>query len=388
MNVMKKFLNVLLILVGAALIVFCGDLVSNKLINVSYYSLDADDKAAIDELCSLTKQFDVRYGSDMVWNEDYNLRDYACVITKRGEFIKGSTYAVNFQCPKGAFSQKIDMPAEYDDISVYRLAYFTPETFALADMEKNGFVDFYGKKVYAALFDARTVSYNGAGSLEEEYVKATFEDAVDSLDVPQRASGHFEKELDNVALMGLEYRILDDMLSAQSKEQLKEYIAEYVIVRDAQDEKYPEFKAVREQTELCGGCSQFVFYTLSGMIDHNITYFNKEEADSINFYSAYYYLCTGRYNSDVEEFLDKSGDEYVGAALCRIIDDNELRRDWESTVGVSGDKIVTPYDVLHKYCDRSCSKYKDKTLDEIKTIYNYEESLGMARALLREIGID
>lgn len=388
MNVIKKILNVLLILIGAALIIFCADLVTNKLVNVSYYSLDTTDKEAIDELCRLTKQFDVRYGSDVVWNDDYNLRDYACVITRKGEFVKGRTYAVNFDCPKGAFSQKIDMPAEFDDIPVYRLSYFMPDTFELAAMEKNDFVEFYGKKVYAALYDVRAVSYNGAGSLEEEYVKTTFGDAVESLDVPKPETGHFDKELENVALMGLEYRIIDDMLSADSKEHLKEYIAEYVTVRDAQDKKYPEFKAVREQTELTRGCPQFVFYTLSAMIDHNITYFNKEEADSINFYSAYYYLCTGRYNSDIDDFLDRTGDEYVGAALCRIIDDNELRRDWEGIVGVSGDTVVTPYDVLHKYCDRSCSKYKDTTLDEIKQIYNYEESLGMARALLREIGED
>lgn len=387
MNAVKRILNVLLILLGVMLIAVCADLMSNKLGNTDFESLNEIDRGAIEEVCRMTALFDDKYGNEEIWTEDYNLKKEACVITRKYGLLKGYTYAVNMSAPKCLYAQRITMPEDYSDIPVYRFSYFMPFTFSLANSEEGGYTRVRGRQVYASPFDAQTVKYNGTGSLEEDYVRETFAHSVESADVPEiDESKHFKLEEENVALTGLQYRILDDMMGASSKEQLNELIAEYVLVREYQSEKYPEFAVRREQTELEYGTERYVFYNISDLIDHNITYFNKEAADSITFYSAYYYLCTGRYNSDISEFLDQTGDEYMGAALCSILNDKELSANWQTKLsGKPGSGFTSQYTLLKNYCGGTCSEYSDKTIDDIKKTYNYDEITSMAKTLIEGV---
>lgn len=378
---MKKVLNLLSIVVGIALIIVCADLVSNKLSKTKLTELDEIDRNAIEELCQMNALFDEKYGSDEIWNENYNMRDYSAVITRKEDVGKGRTYVINMTLNRNVFAQKIDLPSEYDGIPVYRLSYLAPETFKLAKIEQPCFETVFGSRVYVTTYDTQSVMFNGTDSLEEAYVKSTFTDAVESIDIPTGTSAHFEKEAENIALLGLEYCLIDDIMSAKSKEQLDELVEEYVIVRDYQDEKYPDFAETRKNIETKYGCAQYVFYDISRMIDHNITFFNKEESESITFYSAYYYLCTGRYNSDVSEFLDDTGVVYSGAALCRIINDNSLKNEWESCVCEN----TSPYDILKKYSARHKDGSVNKTIDDVKRAYDYEEIIGLARTLEKEL---
>ncbi len=387
MNAIKRILNVLLIVFGVLLIAACADLMTNKLVSADFESLNETDRSAIEELCEMTALFDDKYGCEDVWNSSYNLRDEACVITRRYGMLKGYTYAVNMTAPKSIFAQRIEMPDDYSDIPVYRFAYLTPFTFSLAKMEEGEFTEVEGKRVFASVFDAQNVKYNGSGSLEESYIKNTFADSVESVDVPTIDENiHFDIDEENVALFGLQYRIIDDMLSARTTEELNELIAEFVVVREYQSEKYPEFADKREQIELKYGCPQYAFYNISDKIDHDITYFNKEKSDAITFYSAYYYLCTGRYNSNIEEFLDVQGNEYAGAALCSIISGSGLRSNWESRLCGDPENFTSPYTIIKNYCGGTCSEFSDKTIDDIKRTYNYEEIISMARTLVS--GID
>lgn len=385
MNAVKKLLNIILILFGVILIVFCADLVINKLVHTDLSQLDETDRAALEEICSMTELFDDKYGNDTVWTEDYNLRNEPVVITRNYGLIKGSTYAVNMTFTKNIFAQRIKMPDEYSDIPVYRLSYLYPQSFKLAKQEEAGFTDVAGTRAYASAFDQSLVKMNGTGSLEENIVEATFKDSVESIDVPSQSdSNSFDITEENIALMGLQYRIIDDMMGADSPDKLDEFIAEYVKVREYQAEKYPEFTKTKAASEISGGCTKHVFYSISKLIGHDITYFNKEEAESITFYSAYYYLCTGRYNSDIGEFLNKMGDEYAGAALCRIISENELEDNWQRKI--DGANYTSQYTILKNYSEKYCGKYADKTIEDIQRTYNYEEIIGMARALCKEIG--
>ena len=388
MNGVKKVLNIVLILIGVCLIAFCADLMSNKLSKTKLEQLDETDRSAVEEICGIISQFDEKYGNDDVWTENYNPNNYSFVITRRLGFVKGRTYAVNMNISKDIFAQKIDMPEEYSDISVYRIAYFAPETFALSRYDSPDFTQFKDNRVLASSFDKQNVAMNGSGSLEESQIKLTFLDAVESIDTPAASENdHFTINEENVALLGLQYRILDDMLASPDEAQMKELIAEYVTVREYQNEKYPEYAAERENIELKNGCAQYVFYNVSDLIGHDITYFNKDRSDTITFYSAYYYLCTGRYNSDVGEFLDCTGNEYTGAALCRIIEDNRLAAEWQYKLnGAQGTDLTSQYTIIKNYCGGTCSEFTDKTIDDIKATYNYDEIKSMAHTLCEAVG--
>ena len=386
MNAVKKFFNVLLIVFGILLIIVCADLLTNKLVNTQLSSLDETDRGAIEELCDMTALFDVKYGNEKVWDNRYDLRYNSAVITRTYGLVKGYTYSVNMNVGSSIFAQRLELPDKYKDIAVYRYAWLTPFTFSAAKKENGGFEQINGQRTYASVYDTQSVRCNGTGSLEEDYAKTTFSDSVESLDVPETGdNAPYEINEENVALTGLQYRLIDDMLVTDRGEKFDEMAAEYVKIREYQAAKYPGFESRRRRIELKDGCTQYAFYNISDLTGHDITYFNKEKSDSITFYSAYYYLCTGRYNSEISEFLNVSGVEYEGAALCRIINDHKIDKYWQQKLGINQNgKCVSPYTILKKYSDANCSYYyNDKSVDDIKRTYNYEEIISMARTLVR-----
>ena len=232
MNGVKKVLNILLILFGVCLIVVCCDLVLNKAYQADLSKVDETDRAAVEELCSMISEFDSKYGSDYVWTENYNLRKCSFVLTRELGFARDRTYVVNLKLSKDITAQELKMPDEYSDIKVYRLSYFAPAAFK-AERDEPEFGEFNGARVLYASFDKPVITMNGTGSLEESEVKMTFLDTVESVDTPTPSgSVHFEMDEENVALLGLQYRLIDDMLAEPPKEQLNELLAEYVLVRD------------------------------------------------------------------------------------------------------------------------------------------------------------
>lgn len=385
MNGFKKFLNVFLIITGVLLIAVCADLVGNKTVNTSFENLDELDRNAIGDVCEVLSLFDSRKGNKEIWDVNYNLRDIGCVIINDEDTL-GRVYAVNVDLSGNIAAQKIEMPADFSDISVYRFADVSPKNISIKfSSNNNGYVTVKNKDIIALKYTESMAKLNGAGSLKESYVKNTFNDYVDSPDRPTAdITVSFDMEEENIALLGLQYRIIDDMRAAKSKNDLKELVADYVIVRDAQENMYPEFAEQRQKIELAEGVPQYVFYKISDLSGDDMTYFNKKKSESITFYSAYHYLCTGKYNDDVSEFLNRKGNVYTGAALCEILGSHNISSDWEIKLdNSSNENFRSQYTLIKNYCDKSCGEYtKEKTLDDIKNEYNYEEITEMAKALV------
>ena len=379
MDTLKKVLNIVLIIAGIVFIVICGDFVSNRIVNTSFDKLEKLDQNAIDEMCQIISLFDDESGNNDVWDKNYNLRKIGCVIKNENALLNGRTYAVNVDLSKFPSAQKIEMPDKYSDIPVYRISLIKAE---ILDAEENSVMLGGIERVYTT-YNESSVLFKGAGSLEEQYVKSTFEKSLETPDSPSKdISVSFEMDEDNIALTGLQYRIIDEMMNASSKDTLNELIAEYVAVRDYQAKMYPDFADQQQRIELIWGREQYVFYNISALIDHNMTYFNKEESEAINFYSAYHYLCTGHYNDDVSEFLDYKGSVYTGSALCEILEKNKIAKKWrEKLDNSSNENFRSQYTLIKNYCDKNCGEYK-KSVDDIKREYNYEEIIGMARALI------
>lgn len=385
MNALKKFLNVVLILIGVVLIIFCVDLVANKTLNKSYSDLSELDQSALAEIGEIVNLFDEDDGNDEIWDSKYNPTDAGFVITRTFGSLKGTSYAVNVDLSGNIFAQKIEMPEKYSDITVYRLSYLAPQTISLfVNGDEDAYVRLNDKEICAVKYDNAEIMYNGSGSLEEAYVKSTFAQQVETEDCPTvEPKESFELTEENIALTGLQYRILDDLRDAEDLETVNELVAEYVLVREYQLEKNPALAKQQETIELVDGRAQFVFYNISEEVDHNITYFNKEKSEEIDFYSAYYYVCTGHYQSPTEEYFDYMGNVYVGAALCEIIRDKGLVARWEEKLDNSTNAdFVSQYSLLKEYCGMACSQYNEKTLDEVKEAYNYEEILNMAATLV------
>ena len=384
MNALKKIGNIILIIFGIVLILLCADLLTNKTLNKSYNALNNSDRQAIDEICAVIGLFDKEEGNSDVWNSVYNPANTGCVIIHDYGIVRGYCYVINTTLPANIFSQKIDMPDDFSDINVYRMAMCTPYLLqTLSPSFEEGHIDINDNSLYAVKYDISTVKYSGADSLKDSYVKNTFRDATATPDAPNaQVDLKFIINEENTALTGLQYRIIDELLATDDKDTADELLCQYVLVRDYQASKYPDFEKQQERVELVAGREQYVYYTVSKLTDNGYTYFDKETSDSITFYSAYHYLCTGSYGSDIGKYFSEEGCIYTGAALSEVLNKFEIVPDWKRKLdnSTTGD-FVSQYSLIKDYC--KTKNYKDMTLNDIKRSYNYEELLSMAKALTK-----
>lgn len=385
MNFLKRLLNVFLIIVGILLIGFCADIVVNKTVNVDYDSFEEVDKTAVAQVAEMFALFDKDEGNDDVWDANYNLADDSVVVTRTYGMLKGRSYVIGGDLSGNIFAVKVDMPEDYSKVPVYRLSVLAPQTLSLffsdEDLDK---VQIDNEECTAIKFSKSTVNHTNSGSFAESVVKATFSSDIESPDQPSaEVRESFLLTEENIALTGLQYRIIDEIRAAEDMKVINELIAEYVAVREYQLEEYPELAAQQEKIELVDGRSQYVFYKMSEELGNDLTYFNMRKSEEIAFYSAYYYVCTGHYQYETKDYFNYYGNVYVGAVLCEIIEEKGLVAHWREKLDNSTNKdFISQYGLIKDYCDRACSQYSEKTLDEIKEEYNYEEILNMAKTLV------
>ena len=68
--------------------------------------------------------------------------------------------------------------------------------------------------------------------------------------------------------------------------------------------------------------------------------------------------------------------------MCEILEKNKIAKKWrEKLDNSSNENFRSQYTLIKNYCDKNCGEYK-KSVDDIKREYNYEEIIGMARALI------
>ena len=204
MNALKKILNVVLILIGLVLIIFCVDLIGNKSLNKSYSDLNELDQNALAEIADIVTLFDEEDGNDEIWDSKYNPNNVGCIVTGSYGFLKGKSYTINVDLSDNIFAQKIEMPAKYSDVSVYRFSYFAPQTLTLFS-SSDEYLNLNSEEVLSIKYNTAAIMYNGTGSLEEEYVKDTFTQQVETEDYPTvEIQEHFELTQENIALTGLQ----------------------------------------------------------------------------------------------------------------------------------------------------------------------------------------
>ena len=384
MNVLKKIGNIILILLGAALILICADLLTNKAANKTFNDLSEPDREAITEICRIADCFDYETGNETIWDVSYNPSGTVFAVIRSYGMFRGYCYVVNASLPTDIFTQKIEMPDEYSDISVYRFALCTPYLLnTVSSSFDEGTITINNCEFSAVKYDQTSVKENGEDSLEARIVKATFRDAVDTPDTVSRDNNiGFTMNEENIALTGLQYRIIDELLETDDQAYADELLCEYVMVRDYQASRYPDFEKQQERLELLDGTEQHVYYNVSRNTGGEYTYFNKRASDRITFYSAYYYICAGNYGTDVKGYFEEEHPVYSGAALCEIMDKFNMIPNWRKKLDNSSDNaFVSEYTLIKDYC--SSKNYSDMTLENIQRSYNYEEVLSMAKALVQ-----
>ncbi|WP_204107745.1 hypothetical protein [Clostridium baratii] len=387
---MKKSKNKLFIIIFSIIVLLVGtvviDIILNKTYKTSYESFDSVDKEMFQELSQIYKQFDKN--SDQLWGNKDKLNKMPLILIRTNNdkgIIRKYAYAINLKGIKNSiFAEKMDIPSSLNLPTVYRLSKFDinmistwfPSNFGTIDINNQ---DIFYFKYHPKMIENPDFYFDFSSFLiHESFHTYNQKDwTYDKNDGEYIENYPVNKE--NYALMGLEFKLLDNCMEEKNTEEIKKYLKEWTIVRTYRYEKWPEL--IKEtNTEAIEGTARYMEYKYSKLTGGKLTVLaNKEKPYHVTFTHAFNCISNGIGETSV--YLERPIKYETGAALGLIMD--KLNIDWKDDIEDSPNKNgETQYEILKKYFNISDKDVSDNIMKKIEEENNYNELLKQGQKIV------
>lgn len=387
---MKKSKNKLFIIILSIIVLLAGtvviDIILNKTYKTSYESFDSVDKEMFQELSQIYKQFDKN--SDQLWGDKDKLNKMPLILIRTNKdkgIIRKYAYAINLKGIKNSiFAEKMDIPSSLNLPTVYRLSKFDinmistwfPSNFGTIDINNQ---DIFYFKYHPKMIENPDFYFDFSSFLiHESFHTYNQKDwTYDKNDGEYIENYPVNKE--NYALMGLEFKLLDNCMEEKNTEEIKKYLKEWTIVRTYRYEKWPEL--IKEtNTEAIEGTARYMEYKYSKLTGGKLTVLaNKEKPYHVTFTHAFNCISNGIGETPV--YLERPIKYETGAALGLIMD--KLNIDWKDDIEDSPNKNgETQYEILKKYFNISDKDVSDNIMKKIEKENNYNELLKQGQKIV------
>ncbi|AQM59812.2 hypothetical protein NPD11_843 [Clostridium baratii] len=374
--------SIIVLLVGTVVI----DIILNKTYKTSYESFDSVDKEMFQELSQIYKQFDKN--SDQLWGNKDKLNKMPLILIRTNNdkgIIRKYAYAINLKGIKNSiFAEKMDIPSSLNLPTVYRLSKFDinmistwfPSNFGTIDINNQ---DIFYFKYHPKMIENPDFYFDFSSFLiHESFHTYNQKDwTYDKNDGEYIENYPVNKE--NYALMGLEFKLLDNCMEEKNTEEIKKYLKEWTIVRTYRYEKWPEL--IKEtNTEAIEGTARYMEYKYSKLTGGKLTVLaNKEKPYHVTFTHAFNCISNGIGETSV--YLERPIKYETGAALGLIMD--KLNIDWKDDIEDSPNKNgETQYEILKKYFNISDKDVSDNIMKKIEEENNYNELLKQGQKIV------
>lgn len=387
---MKKSKNKLFIIIFSIIVLLVGtvviDIILNKTYKTSYESFDSVDKEMFQELSQIYKQFDKN--SDQLWGNKDKLNKMPLILIRTNNdkgIIRKYAYAINVKgIENSIFAEKMTMPSSLNLPTVYRLSKFDinmistwfPSNFGTIDINNQ---DIFYFKYHPKMIENPDFYFDFSSFLiHESFHTYNQKDwTYDKNDGEYIENYPVNKE--NYALMGLEFKLLDNCMEEKNTEEIKKYLKEWTIVRTYRYEKWPEL--IKEtNTEAIEGTARYMEYKYSKLTGGKLTVLaNKEKPYHVTFTHAF--NCISNDIGETPVYLERPIKYETGAALGLIMD--KLNIDWKDDIEDSPNKNgETQYEILKKYFNISDKDVSDNIMKKIEEENNYNELLKQGQKIV------
>lgn len=387
---MKKSKNKLFLIILSIIVLLAGmvviDIILNKTYKTSYESFDSVDKEMFQELSQIYKQFDKN--SDQLWGDKDKLNKMPLILIRTNKdkgIIRKYAYAINLKgIENSIFAEKMDIPSSLNLPTVYRLSKFDinmistwlPSNFGTIDMDKANTFYF---KYYPKMIENPDLYFDFSSFLiHESFHTYNQKDwTYDKNDGEYIENYPVNKE--NYALMGLEFKLLDNCMEEKNTEEIKKYLKEWTIIRTYRYEKWPEL--IKEtNTEAIEGTARYMEYKYSKLTGGKLTVLaNKEKPYHVTFTHAFNCISNGIGETPV--YLERPIKYETGAALGLIMD--KLNIDWKDDIeDIPNKNGETQYEILKKYFNISDKDVSDNIMKKIEEENNYSELLKQGQKIV------
>lgn len=385
---LKKSRIIVIGLISIIGLFFLGTILVNKTRNSSYDHLDKIDQNMFQQLSSIYTGFE--NSSDKLWNSNYRLDKKPLIlirVSQDNSFNWAYAYAVNVEGMGNWMTAKeIKMPDSLHLPKIYRIAKFDPSFIKLnfvgnfQTRQINGGKTFL-LKYHPDLVKSKSIGYNFSTFLIHESFHA-FKQEHWLYDQNGDSIQNFPYDLENLALIHLELKLLDKAIYGQDANVATETLKEWAIIRTYRYYKWPQLKD-EQKAEAIEGTATYMEHVYNNFITSAVS-----EPDTKNNFDQMFRNIVKTPNPDSrfseQTPLERSIRYYTGAVLGLIMD--KMKINWKDQIEDSSKtRGKAQYEILKHYYGIEDSDNLKSQVEKIKSKYNYEESVKLGEELINNI---
>lgn len=384
---MRKISNIILIsilvvVVGTVLI----SMIVNKTFRTTFETLPETDRLMLTELSEVYKNFE--QSPDQLWNEDYRFETKPLLLVgtnkDRGLF-RGDGFAVNVPLENGIFAEEIKVPESMGLPKVFRISRFSPSTLSAWFPANFGTLNLKDTetmyyKYYPKMFSDPELYFDFPSFLLHEGFHI-FKQKNWTYDA--NGAEHVENypvNDENYALMGIEFKLLDQAMAQSSPRLVQQYLRDWTVVRNYRYHKWPQLIG-ETKTEAMEGSARYLEYRYSKLTGGNLMVLaTKQEPYHVTFMQAFDFIANGQAESP--SFLERNMRYETGAALELTMDKANIP--WKEEIeDEPGNPGKTPYEILDQYFKMNDMAEVERLMEKIKPSYDYDTLLKQGAKIVK-----
>ncbi|SDB91456.1 hypothetical protein [Shouchella lonarensis] len=379
----KLFRRGFVIIFISIILILSSTIVLNKMWRTSFDKLDDTDKEMLTELSRIHERFQTE--SDQLWTANYRFDNEPLILVRSNKdkgFFPTHAYAINVpEIANSLFAQKIDTPKHLNLPNVYRinqlhlgLVPWVPWNFGTRHVAD---ADVFYFKYHPEMFTNPPLYFQFHYFLLHEAFH-TYKQKTWTYDAEGDHMLDDPVDEENYALMGIEFKLLDNAMTATRQEDVRDALRQWTIVRTSRYEKWPQLVA-ETKAEAIEGTARYIEYRYSELIGDTLTVLaTTEDPYHIQFSDAFRFISDGEAES--AHFLGRSMRYETGAALGLLLD--KIDPEWKEKIEDEPEKSgQTQYEILQTLFDID-APIDEAELAEIKKAHDYETLLEQARKIV------
>lgn len=388
---MKKSIKLILVVLIICIGFFLGNLILNKTYHTKFESLDTTDQRMLQELSTIYKSFET--SSNNLWDETYHFETKPLILirsNKDGGLIRKEAYALNVKnIEDSIFAKEIKTPKSLQLPKVYRLSRFDLKTFSAWMPINFGTVSINNDDVFYFKYHPKMLSnpdlYFDFPSFMLHEAFHTYKQKGWVYDVEEKGGGtthirNYPKTAENYAVMGLEFKLLDQAMLEKKPEIIQQYLYNWNILRKYRYKKWPQLKD-ETNIEAIEGTARYLEYQYNKLNGGKLTVLAKKDAPyHVTFMEAFNFIANGQAESPT--FLKRTMQYETGAALGLLMDKANIP--WKTEIeDTSTKRGKTQYEILNNYFKIDDIVNIENKVKQIEDNNDYKTILEQAKKLAK-----
>lgn len=359
--------------------ILLGSIILNKSYHTKFDSLDKVDQQMLQELSIIYKSFET--SSNKLWDEKYHFEKQPLILIRTNKdrgLIRKEAYALNVEgIENSIFAKEIQIPKSLHLPKIYRLSRFDVRTLSTWFPSNFGTVNMKNNKIFYFKYHPNMLSnpdlYFDFPSflLHESFHTYKQKDWLYDANGEEHIENYpINKE--NYALMGLEFKLLDQAMRDKNPETIKQNLHDWTLVRKYRYHKWPQLIG-ETKTEAIEGSARYIEYRYSNLTGGNLTVLATKQAPyHITFLEAFNFIANGQGASPA--FLERPIRYETGSALELLMDQANIP--WKEMIEDNPMKRgKTQYEILTSYFKVDDVTNLENKIKEIKESNDYQTLL-------------